>query len=77
MIDLLLKVILTVSNFSCDRFVTKGYPYCFHLQLHIVHMKDKYSSLTDALKDPTGVAVLGFFYEVSLHIFFFFSVNLG
>ncbi|XP_012678225.2 carbonic anhydrase 4a [Clupea harengus] len=37
----------------------------YPMELHIVHMKDKYSSLTDALKDPTGVAVLGFFYEPS------------
>uniref|UniRef100_A0A4W5P8E8 Carbonic anhydrase 4 n=1 Tax=Hucho hucho TaxID=62062 RepID=A0A4W5P8E8_9TELE len=36
------------------------------LQLHIVHMKQQHSNLGDALKDPTGVAVLGFFYEESL-----------
>uniref|UniRef100_A0A4W5P5A5 Carbonic anhydrase 4 n=1 Tax=Hucho hucho TaxID=62062 RepID=A0A4W5P5A5_9TELE len=34
--------------------------------LHIVHMKQQHSNLGDALKDPTGVAVLGFFYEESL-----------
>ncbi|XP_030648927.1 carbonic anhydrase 4a [Chanos chanos] len=37
----------------------------YPMELHIVHMKEKYSSLTDALKDRTGVAVLGFFYEES------------
>ncbi|XP_063060186.1 carbonic anhydrase 4a [Engraulis encrasicolus] len=35
----------------------------YPMELHIVHMKDKYTSLGDALKDPNGVAVLGFFYE--------------
>ncbi|KAG5284144.1 hypothetical protein AALO_G00023420 [Alosa alosa] len=37
----------------------------YPMELHIVHMKEKYSSLGDALKDPSGVAVLGFFYEPS------------
>lgn len=37
----------------------------YPMELHIVHMKDKYTSLGDALKDPTGVAVLGFFYEAA------------
>lgn len=38
----------------------------YPMELHIVHMKQKYSSLGDALSDPTGVAVLGFFYEESI-----------
>lgn len=33
-------------------------------QLHIVHMKQRYNRLEDALRDPSGIAVLGFFYEV-------------
>ncbi|XP_028840687.1 carbonic anhydrase 4a [Denticeps clupeoides] len=37
----------------------------YPMELHIVHMKQKFSSLSEALQDPTGVAVLGFFYEVS------------
>lgn len=36
------------------------------LQLHIVHMKQQYTDLTTALSDPEGVAVLGFFYEVTI-----------
>ncbi|XDV21624.1 hypothetical protein PO909_026694, partial [Leuciscus waleckii] len=37
----------------------------YPMELHIVHMKDKYNRLEDALKDPSGIAVLGFFYEES------------
>ncbi|KAL6463821.1 hypothetical protein MHYP_G00282120 [Metynnis hypsauchen] len=37
----------------------------YPMELHIVHMRQEYSSLQDALKDPSGVAVLGFFYEES------------
>ncbi|XP_010863830.2 carbonic anhydrase 4-like [Esox lucius] len=37
----------------------------YPMELHIVHMKEKHSNLEDALKDPSGVAVLGFFYEES------------
>lgn len=32
--------------------------------MHIVHIKEKYSSLSQALRDSTGVAVLGFFFQV-------------
>lgn len=39
-----------------------------HLQLHIVHMKRDYTDLAKALSDPEGVAVLGFFYEVTILI---------
>lgn len=35
------------------------------LQLHIVHMKHQYTDLATALQDKDGVAVLGFFYEVT------------
>lgn len=33
--------------------------------MHIVHIKQQYNSLSEALKDKSGVAVLGFFYQVS------------
>uniref|UniRef100_A0A3B5LA04 Carbonic anhydrase n=1 Tax=Xiphophorus couchianus TaxID=32473 RepID=A0A3B5LA04_9TELE len=36
----------------------------YPMELHIVHMKNKYADLATALRDPEGVAVLGFFYEV-------------
>ncbi|XP_041092534.1 carbonic anhydrase 4-like [Polyodon spathula] len=35
----------------------------YPMELHIVHMKRNYTDLTQALNDPTGVAVLGFMYE--------------
>uniref|UniRef100_A0A8C4SSV8 Carbonic anhydrase 4 n=1 Tax=Erpetoichthys calabaricus TaxID=27687 RepID=A0A8C4SSV8_ERPCA len=35
------------------------------VELHIVHMKDSFASITDALKEKDGIAVLGFFFEVS------------
>ncbi|CAB1348963.1 unnamed protein product, partial [Coregonus sp. 'balchen'] len=34
-------------------------------ELHIVNIKEEYNSLADALKDPAGVGVLGFFYELA------------
>ncbi|XP_047463856.1 carbonic anhydrase 4a [Mugil cephalus] len=37
----------------------------YPMELHIVHMKHEYTDLTTALKDPEGIAVLGFFYERS------------
>ncbi|XP_030602362.1 carbonic anhydrase 4a [Archocentrus centrarchus] len=37
----------------------------YPMELHIVHMKSIYNDLTAALGDPEGVAVLGFFYEIS------------
>ncbi|XP_046876538.1 carbonic anhydrase 4a [Hypomesus transpacificus] len=40
----------------------------YPMELHIVHMKQHYTSLGDALNDPTGVAVLGFFYEESISV---------
>ncbi|KAJ8403843.1 hypothetical protein AAFF_G00347110 [Aldrovandia affinis] len=40
----------------------------YPMELHIVHVKQKYSSLAEALLDPTGVAVLGFFYETSTSV---------
>jgi len=36
--------------------------------MHIVHIKEEYDSLSQALKDRTGVAVLGFFFEVILKL---------
>lgn len=32
--------------------------------MHIVHIKEEYDSLAEASKDSTGVAVLGFFFQV-------------
>ncbi|XP_053188322.1 carbonic anhydrase 4a [Scomber japonicus] len=37
----------------------------YPMELHIVHMREKYTDLTTALADAQGVAVLGFFYETS------------
>lgn len=34
--------------------------------MHIVHIKENYPSISEALKDRTGVAVLGFFFQVIL-----------
>uniref|UniRef100_A0A3Q3NIZ8 Carbonic anhydrase n=1 Tax=Labrus bergylta TaxID=56723 RepID=A0A3Q3NIZ8_9LABR len=37
----------------------------FSMEMHIVHIKEEYSSVSQALRDPTGVAVLGFFFQIS------------
>ncbi|XP_042343307.1 carbonic anhydrase 4b [Plectropomus leopardus] len=37
----------------------------FPMEMHIVHMKEEYESFSQAVKDPTGVAVLAFFFEES------------
>ncbi|XP_076591852.1 carbonic anhydrase 4b [Chaetodon auriga] len=37
----------------------------FPMEMHIVHIKEEYDSLFQAVKDPAGVAVLGFFFEES------------
>uniref|UniRef100_A0A8C4IED6 Carbonic anhydrase n=1 Tax=Dicentrarchus labrax TaxID=13489 RepID=A0A8C4IED6_DICLA len=37
----------------------------FPMEMHIVHIKDEYNSLSQAVRDRTGVAVLGFFFQVS------------
>ncbi|XP_072519684.1 carbonic anhydrase 4a [Salminus brasiliensis] len=37
----------------------------YPMELHIVHMRQDFKTLDAALRDPTGVAVLGFFYEES------------
>ncbi|XP_052432311.1 carbonic anhydrase 4b [Carassius gibelio] len=37
----------------------------YPMELHIVHIKEKYNSVDEAIVDPSGVAVLGFFYEES------------
>uniref|UniRef100_A0A1E1WVQ2 Carbonic anhydrase n=1 Tax=Tityus obscurus TaxID=1221240 RepID=A0A1E1WVQ2_TITOB len=39
---------------------SKSYP----LEVHFVHMNEKYSSLDVALENPDGIAVLGVFYEI-------------
>ncbi|XP_061538223.1 carbonic anhydrase 4b [Phycodurus eques] len=40
-----------------------GEPY--PMEMHIVHIKEQYTSLSQAVRDPAGVAVLGFFFEES------------
>ncbi|KAL2096735.1 hypothetical protein ACEWY4_008883 [Coilia grayii] len=37
----------------------------YPMEMHIVHIKQRYHSLSEALKDKSGVAVLGFFYQES------------
>ncbi|XP_015238622.1 PREDICTED: carbonic anhydrase 4-like [Cyprinodon variegatus] len=37
----------------------------FPMEMHIVHIKEKYDSLSQAAKDRTGVAVLGFMFQES------------
>ncbi|XP_068584097.1 carbonic anhydrase 4b [Cebidichthys violaceus] len=37
----------------------------FPVEMHIVHIKEEYDSLSQALSDHTGVAVLGVFFEKS------------
>ncbi|XP_041920483.1 carbonic anhydrase 4b [Alosa alosa] len=37
----------------------------YPMEMHIVHIKQEYHSISEALKDKTGVAVLGFFYQES------------
>ena len=34
--------------------------------MHIVHIKEEYDTLDQAVADDTGVAVLGFFFQVGL-----------
>lgn len=41
--------------------------------MHIVNMKAIHPNLTAALDDPTGLAVLGFFIDVSLNTFFLYT----
>ncbi|KAM7412860.1 hypothetical protein PAMA_020311 [Pampus argenteus] len=37
----------------------------FPMEMHIVHIKGEYNSLSEAVKDPAGVAVLGFLFQES------------
>ncbi|XP_019943757.2 carbonic anhydrase 4b [Paralichthys olivaceus] len=37
----------------------------FPMEMHIVHIKEKYDSISQAVRDRTGVAVLGFFFQES------------
>ncbi|KAF7646149.1 hypothetical protein LDENG_00192330, partial [Lucifuga dentata] len=37
----------------------------FPMEMHIVHIKEQYSSLAQAMQDRSGVAVLGFFFQES------------
>lgn len=44
--------------------------------MHIVHIKENHPNISEAIKDPTGVAVLGFLFEVILHSLAFFLTML-
>ncbi|XP_066499900.1 carbonic anhydrase 4b [Hoplias malabaricus] len=35
----------------------------YPMEMHIVHIKDKYKTVAEALQDPSGVAVLGILYK--------------
>ncbi|XP_028275886.1 carbonic anhydrase 4b [Parambassis ranga] len=37
----------------------------FPMEMHIVHIKEEYDSIAEAVRDRTGVAVLGFFFQES------------
>ncbi|MBN3313060.1 CAH4 anhydrase, partial [Atractosteus spatula] len=37
----------------------------YPMELHIVHIKETYKTVNEAMKDKSGIAVLGFFYEES------------
>ncbi|KAG9265683.1 carbonic anhydrase 4-like [Astyanax mexicanus] len=37
----------------------------YPMEVHIVHIKEEYSTLKEAMNDSVGVAALGFFFEVS------------
>ncbi|XP_074535664.1 carbonic anhydrase 4b [Halichoeres trimaculatus] len=37
----------------------------FSMEMHVVHIKEEYNTVSQALRDPTGVAVLGFFFQES------------
>uniref|UniRef100_A0A671TG77 Carbonic anhydrase n=1 Tax=Sparus aurata TaxID=8175 RepID=A0A671TG77_SPAAU len=47
----------------------------FPMEIHIVHIKEEYNSLSEAVRDRTGAAVLGFFFQVIL--FGYFVVKLA
>ncbi|KAM4742030.1 carbonic anhydrase 4b [Anableps anableps] len=38
----------------------------FPMEMHIVHIKEDYDSLSQAVKDPAGIAVLGFLFQESV-----------
>ncbi len=37
--------------------------------MHIVHIKEEYNSSDQAEKDPSGIAVLGFMFQVILLVY--------
>ncbi|XP_072518412.1 carbonic anhydrase IV c [Salminus brasiliensis] len=37
----------------------------YPMEVHIVHIKEKYNTLMEAMNDTVGVAALGFFFEIS------------
>ena len=69
------------GNIMCDKLKccvlsSNQYWITVHtLQMHIVHIKEGYNSLSEAVRDRTGVAVLGFFFQVIL--FCYFGIKVG
>uniref|UniRef100_UPI00398F0AFC carbonic anhydrase 4a isoform X2 n=1 Tax=Pristiophorus japonicus TaxID=55135 RepID=UPI00398F0AFC len=52
----------TKSEFGSEHAIDgEKYP----VEMHIVHMNEQYSSIADAVKDPDGLAVLGFMFVES------------
>uniref|UniRef100_A0A8C4S5T8 Carbonic anhydrase n=1 Tax=Erpetoichthys calabaricus TaxID=27687 RepID=A0A8C4S5T8_ERPCA len=49
----------------------------YSMELHIVHMKEKYKSIDEAKNDSAGLAVLGFLYEVTEMLWFFFVLFIS
>lgn len=45
-------------------------------KLHIVHIKEKYNTLKEAINDTIGVAALAFFYEVKKNFGHLLSIVL-
>jgi len=59
----MISVLLSLSyNNRCEVWMSM----CFFipLQMHIVHFKQSYVTITEALNHPDGLAVVGFFFEV-------------
>ncbi|CAB1418373.1 unnamed protein product [Pleuronectes platessa] len=48
----------------------------FPMEMHIVHIKEKYDSLSEAVTDRTGVAVLGFFFQTNMTKYFRYEGSL-
>ena len=67
----------TRSPTSCNSGLEPSLNVFFvFIQMHIVNMKSIHPNLTAALDDPTGLAVLGFFIDVSFNIFVLFALHI-